>query len=91
MVKSTGSTMKPWTVRPMMTVRKYQASFLNSSARSDFSRSCCATRKQTPMGARWIIQVVIFIITMLTLSKNLRRGSPSSPHAAIAMPVKKIE
>ena len=86
MVKTKGSTMKPWIPRPRRTVRKYQASFLNSSARSVFSISCCATRKQTPIGARWIIHVVIFIITILTLSKNLRRGSPSSPHAAIAMP-----
>ena len=28
-----------------------------------------------------------FIMTMLTLSKNLRRGRPSSPHCAMAIPV----
>ena len=86
MLKMTGRTMKPWIPRPRRTVRKYQPSFRNSSAKSLFSMSCCATRKQTPMGARCMIQVVIFIITMLTLSKNLSSGSPSSPHAAIAMP-----
>ena len=86
MVKMSGSTRKPWMARPSRTVRKYQASFRNSAARSLFSSSWPATRKQTPRGARWMIQVVIFIITILTLSKNFRRGAPSSPQAAMAIP-----
>ena len=31
--------------------------------------------------------LITFIMTMLMLSKNLRRGFPSSPHWAIAIPV----
>ena len=33
------------------------------------------------------IILITFIMTMLMLSKNLRRGFPSSPHWAIAIPV----
>ena len=44
-------------------------------------------RKQTPTGARKMIQVVIRIITTDTDVKKFSRGRPSSPHAAMAIPV----
>ena len=46
-----------------------------------------AMRKQTPTGARKMIHVVILIITTDTEVKKLSSGRPSSPHAAIAIPV----
>ena len=85
-VKMSGSTMKPWMASPSRTTMKYQASFLNSAARSLFSSSWPAIRKQTPTGARWMIHVVIFIITTLKLSKNCSRGLPASPHTTMATP-----
>ena len=44
-------------------------------------------RKQTPTGARKMIQVVIRIITTDTDVKKFSSGRPSSPLAAIAIPV----
>ena len=84
-----GSTMKPWMARPSRTTMKYQASFLNSAARSLFSSSWPAIRKQTPRGARWMIHVVIFIITTLRLSKNCSRGLPASPQTTMATPLQR--
>ena len=82
-----GRTTIPCTERPRITTRKYQPSLASSSLMLFICRSCPATRKQTPMGARWMIQVVIFIMTTLTLSKNLSSGFPSSPVMAMATPV----
>ena len=48
---------------------------------------CPAMRKQTPTGARKMIQVVTRIITTDTDVKKSSRGRPSSPHAAMAIPV----
>ena len=44
-------------------------------------------RKQTPTGARKMIHVVIRIITTDTDVKKSSSGRPSSPLAAIAIPV----
>ena len=52
---------------------------------------CPAMRKQTPTGARKMIHVVIRIITTDTDVKKSKSGRPSSPHAAMAIPVTMLE
>ena len=47
-----GRMMKPWIVRPIITVTKYKPSFANSSPRSLVARIWPAIKKQTPTGVR---------------------------------------
>ena len=47
-----GRTTKPWTTRPIITVRKYMPSLVSSLLKSFVSRIWPAIRKQTPTGVR---------------------------------------
>ena len=50
--KMIGRMMKPWTTRPIITVRKYMPNLASSLPRSFVARICPAMRKQTPIGVR---------------------------------------
>ena len=79
--------MPPWMNRPSRTVPKYQASGQTVSPKSFISIIWPAMRKQTPTGAMWMIHVVTFIMTAVTLWKKCSSGLPSSPTLAMATPV----
>ncbi len=55
--------MPPWIVSPTMTVPKYHPKLAKVLATSFISRICPATKNMTPIGAKLITQVVIFIMT----------------------------
>ena len=86
-----GKSKSPWILNPRTTVAKNQPNLPKFSATSFIPITSPATRKQTPTGAKWMIQLVIFIIISTKLVKKFSTGFPSSPLIAIAIPKAKLK